>query len=374
MDKKNLILIVDDIPKNLQILGSIIRNNNYDVAVATSGKQAIEIAKNSNPDIVLLDIMMPEMNGFEVCEILKKDCPELPVIFITAKTEIDEIVHGFEVGAVDYLTKPFNATELLVRLKTHLALKQSKDLLAQKNIELEALAENLKKVNDDKTEFLQIASHDLKNPLASIMGYAELIQRFHKQFSDEKIENFTQQIIDVIKRMNDLITKLLDIEKIESGKIFFNFEKLDVCAIMNDIVNEYSNKAKAKNIQLKYLNKVKEAFINTDKIAFQQIIDNLLSNAIKYTKPEKTVNVVLNVLENKVLVKIKDEGPGFTEEDKGKMFKKFTKLSAVPTAGENSAGIGLAITKHLIEKMKADLYFETELGIGSTFEVIIEKV
>lgn len=374
MEKKNLILIVDDIPKNLQILGSILRNNNYDVAVATSGRQAIEIAKNSNPDIVLLDVMMPEMNGFEVCEILKKDCPELPVIFITAKTDIDEIVHGFEVGAVDYLTKPFNATELLIRLKTHLALKLSKDLLAQKNIELEALTENLKKVNDDKTEFLQIVSHDLKNPLASIMGYAELIQGFHKQFSDDKIENFSQQIIDVVKRMNDLITKLLDIEKIESGKIFFNNEKFDVCAILNDIVNDYTNKAKAKKIQLKYLNKVKEAFINTDKIAFQQIIDNLLSNAIKYTKPEKIVSVLVDVIGNNVLVKIKDEGPGFTEEDKCKMFKKFTKLSAVPTAGENSAGIGLAITKHLIEKMKADLYFETELGTGSTFEVIFEKV
>ncbi len=370
--KKSFILIVDDIPKNLQILGSILRNNNYDVAVATSGKQAIEIVSNSQPDLVLLDIMMPEMDGFEVCKILKSNFPDLPVIFITAKSEIDELVYGFEIGAVDYITKPFNASELLVRLKTHLSLKQSKDLLVQQKNELELLTKKLQNANQEKIEFLQIASHDLKNPLSSIMGYAELIQRFHKQFTEEKIEGFAIQIIDVVKRMNELINKLLDIEKIEMGKILLNIELLDACVLSENVFKEYIDKAKIKNIKLKKRFKVEKAFIKVDKIAFFQIIDNLLSNAIKYTNPNKSVSLMVNVIENKVIISVIDEGPGFTDDDKLKMFQKFSKLSAKPTGNETSAGIGLAIAKKLIDKMNAQLFLKTELGKGSTFEVIFE--
>ena len=151
-----------------------------------------------------------------------------------------------------------------------------------------------------------------------------------------------------------------------------NIELLDACVLSENVFKEYIDKAKVKNIKLKKRFKVEKAFIKVDKIAFFQIIDNLLSNAIKYTSPNKSVSLMVNIIERKAIISVIDEGPGFTNEDKSKMFQKFSKLSAKPTGNETSAGIGLAIAKKLIDKMNAQLFLKTELGKGSTFEVIFE--
>ena len=168
--KDSVVLIVDDIPENLQVLGNILSAYGLDIGVATDGLQALENVKFQKPDLILLDIMMPGMDGFEVCEKLKSN-PEtsnIPVIFLTAKSQTEDIVKGFEVGAVDYVTKPFNSAELLVRVFNHLELKKAKDKIERQNDEL-------KEMNDAKNKFFSIISHDLRGPFSGLLGLTSLI-------------------------------------------------------------------------------------------------------------------------------------------------------------------------------------------------------
>ena len=182
-DNIPLILIVDDIQKNLQLLANTLYDAGYEIAMAESGKEALEFLKDTLPDLILLDVMMPELSGFEVCKILKEDdrTKSVPVIFLTAKVETDSIIEGFELGAVDYVTKPFNSSELLSRVKTHVELKRSRDKLIEYNIELI-------KLNKTKSEFLGIAVHDLKNPLQGVMSFSDLLlQKFNESEEIKKV-------------------------------------------------------------------------------------------------------------------------------------------------------------------------------------------
>src|SRR5262249_11632109 len=160
---KSRILVVDDVVQNLQVVGTMLRNEGYDVMPASSGPQALERVRVRLPDLILLDLMMPEMDGLEVCRRLKADPQnrQIPIIFLTASNEMEHLVKGFEAGAVDYVTKPFNGAELLARVRTHLELKLAR--------------ERLREMNDEKNEFMGIAAHDLRNPLSAIRGYAEMM-------------------------------------------------------------------------------------------------------------------------------------------------------------------------------------------------------
>ncbi len=360
-DNKKLVLIVDDNPVNIQVVGENLRECGIDISIATNGPKALSIAKNRKPDLILLDIIMPEMDGFAVCEKLKNDpeTEEIPIIFLTAKNDEDNILKGFRYGAVDYITKPFRIEELKARVNTQLNMNLLRERLTNQKIVLE-------KLNRDKNELLGIAAHDLKNPIYSISMIAKVL-RDDNSLNLEDVKEFSRDIITSADRMLELITQLLDINAIEDGKVKIAIENSDVNEVLQSVLSLYSDRAAAKKIQIHYARRVTDSFALFDSNALKQVLDNLISNAIKFSPFEKNVFVELSDNGKYKQIAITDEGPGMTEDDKRKLFGKFVKLSARPTADENSTGLGLSIVKKYVDAMNGSIRCESEYGHGASF-------
>lgn len=362
VEHKPTVLIVDDTAANIEMLGAMLRVKNIQVVATMSGAQALTIAEAKMPDVMLLDIQMPEMDGYQVCEAMKKNplTRDIPIIFLTAKNETADIVKGFELGAVDYITKPFRPQELFARLKTHIQLKQLQHQTLKQNKELLEL-------NKQKNEFLGVAVHDLKNPLSGISGLAEFL-RNTEGLDPETTNQCLDTIISQSTRMFSIIKNLLNVNALERGELQLNLVPLNISALVQSIVESYSLKAEGKNISI--VAELQDSyFVTADEVASIQVLDNLISNALKFSPEGKHIIITVEPTPTTVRVSVKDQGPGLTEEDKGKLFQSFTKLSAQPTAGESSTGLGLSIVKRLVEEMHGTVTCESEFGSGATFIV-----
>ncbi len=358
-----LILIVDDNPANVTLISSHIKKQNYEFSIATNGNRALELAEEILPDLILLDVMMPGMSGFEVIEKLKANelTKMIPVIFLTAATEQEDMVKGFNLGAVDYITKPFNASELYARVRTHLRLQQYQRRVNYDNIVLERL-------NNEKNEILGIVAHDLKNPIYNISMLAKLILS-EKDMSRDEIEEFSTDILTSTEKMLQLIMDLLDVNAIATGKIYVHIEEYNIVRIITEIATLFAERAKKKDIVLHWTPPKDEIVLKTDSRALLHILDNIVSNAVKYTNPGKNVFINVELIEKEIVISIKDEGQGFSEQDKEKMFNRYQKLSAQPTGDEHSSGLGLSIVKKYLDLINAKIELESVFGEGSTFYI-----
>jgi signal transduction histidine kinase len=363
IQSKPTVLIVDDTAANIEMLGAMLRVKDIQMLASMSGSQALTIAEAKMPDVILLDIQMPEMDGYEVCKKLKEHptTKDIPVIFLTAKNETADIVKGFDLGAVDYITKPFRPQELFARLRTHIQLTTlQKQTLAQ-NRELLAL-------NKLKNEFLGIAVHDLKNPLSGIIGLAEFLRQ------NDTDTATTHQCLDTIisqsHRMFGIIKNLLSVNALERGSFTVNLQPMNLAALITPIVESYSIKAEQKSLSL-VMDVEPTIYALADELAITQALDNLISNALKFSPLGKTIIVrTRSTPDNtRVLIDVQDEGPGISPEDQQQLFKTFTKLSARPTAGESSTGLGLSIVKRMVEAMDGKVFCTSELGKGATFTI-----
>lgn len=353
---KSRILVVDDISKNLQVVGTMLRNEGYHVMPATSGPQALERAHAQPPDLILLDLMMPEMDGLEVCQRLKAEplTRQIPVVFLTASNEMEHLVKGFEAGAVDYITKPFNAPELLARVRTHLELKHAR--------------ERLREMNDEKNEFMGIVAHDLRSPLGTINGFAELILD-DSQASRAEVEDSARRICDTATRMAEMVQNLLDANRIERGEMELHLVPTDLGALVASVVESQRPRATAKSQALHLDTGTGPLTGLVDPSVTVQVIENLVSNAVKYSPPGKNIFVRLRPEGAVVRCGVQDEGPGLSAEDQKKLFGKFARLSAKPTGGEAATGLGLSIVKRMVEAMNGEVWCESDLGRGATFVV-----
>ena len=358
---KSRILVVDDISKNLQVVGTILRNEGYHVMPATSGLQALERVSAQPPDLILLDLMMPEMDGLEVCSRLKADplTRQIPVIFLTASNEMEHLMKGFEAGAVDYITKPFNAPELLARVRTHLELKHAR--------------ERLREMNEEKNEFMGIAAHDLRNPLSAIQGYAEMIIEDAQSLAHRDLEGNGQRIREAAKRMTEMVQKFLDANRIERGELKLNMAISDLSPLLQSVLETQSPHATAKGQMIQLELPPTPTLALADVSITFQVFENLVSNAVKYSPPGKKIFVRLKAEAGVVRFEVEDQGPGLSKEDQKKLFGKFARLSAKPTGGEHSTGLGLSIVKRLVEAMNGKVWCESELGMGAKFIVTIPQ-
>lgn len=376
-EQKPLVLIVDDIPENLQVLGAVLYQAGYEIAMAENGIIALQMIEEMKPDLILLDIMMPDMDGYEVCGKIKKmpDKMNIPIIFLTAKHESENIVKGFKTGAVDYITKPFNSSELLARVKTHVDLQRSKEQIIAYNKEL-------KKLLEQKDEFLGIAAHDMKNPINNILGFSNLIISDIQSLPDE-VKEKKETLIEDLASIKDssnfmlkVVTELLNTETLNSGKIAMDFAKSDVGKIVRNVIVTNLVSANAKKIKV-HVNKFKGLSAEVDEDRFREIADNLVNNAIKYSPKGKNIYISLmerNFEEGHVLrFSVKDEGQGLTKDDMEKVFGRFQKLSARPTGEELSSGLGLSIVKKLVELHEGRVWVESEEGRGAEFIVEIPQ-
>jgi len=358
---KSRILVVDDISKNLQVVGTILRNEGYHVMPATSGLQALERVSAQPPDLILLDLMMPEMDGLEVCSRLKAEplTRQIPVIFLTASNEMDHLMKGFEAGAVDYITKPFNAPELLARVRTHLELKHAR--------------ERLREMNEEKNEFMGIAAHDLRNPLSAIQGYAEMIIEDAQSLAHRDLEGNGQRIREAAKRMTEMVQNFLDANRIERGELKLNMAISDLSPLLQSVLETQSPHATAKGQMIQLELPPTPTLALADVSITLQVFENLVSNAVKYSPPGKKIFVRLKAEAGVVRFEVEDQGPGLSKEDQKKLFGKFARLSAKPTGGEHSTGLGLSIVKRLVEAMNGKVWCESELGMGAKFIVTIPQ-
>jgi len=371
--KKPLILIVDDVAKNLQVLGNILSKKGYKIAIATNGEQALLRIRQNLPDLILLDVMMPDMDGFEVCKKLKEvpETSEIPVIFLTGKTETGDIVKGFELGAVDYVVKPFNSTELLARVNTHLSLKEAREgekklreNLQEKFEEIERKNIELKELNELKNQFLGIAAHDLRSPLTVINTYIFAIS--NDNLMDEQV-TYLGKVKDITNYMLNLINNLLDLSAIETGHLTLDMKQHNYIKFLKDSIELNKAIASKKNISLdlKYVEEI--PFITFDRDKLTQVINNLISNAIKFSHKNTAITVEVKKENEFITTSVIDQGQGIPSEELHKLFREFQKTSVKSTGKEKSTGLGLAITKKIIEAHKGRVGVESKVGEGSEF-------
>jgi signal transduction histidine kinase len=373
---ESVILVVDDVHQNIQVVVSILRKVGYSLMPATSGTVALQRVKGKRPDLILLDLMMPDMDGLEVCRRLKTDpaTRDIPVIFLTASNEMNHLVQGLEAGAVDYITKPFNPPELLARVRTHLELKHSRDIILRYSREL-------RRLNDEKNEFMGIAAHDLRNPLSAVSGYSEMViedahQLKHGAVTDSvacgaELEENGRRIRETAKRMAEMVQNLLDANRIERGEMKVNLAPTELTSLVSSVVESQRPRAEAKQQGLRLEVESAPVLAIVDPSVTVQVLENLVSNAVKYSPPTRNIVVRVKRTPEAVRCEVQDEGPGLSGEDHKKLFGKFARLSAKPTGDEHSTGLGLSIVKKMVEAMNGKVWCESELGQGATFIVTL---
>jgi signal transduction histidine kinase len=360
------ILVVDDDRLNVRILSNILKSEGYTLADADSGERALEVYETFHPDLVLLDVMMPGMNGFETCRTLRQrhGAETAPVIFITAKSESDDIVEGLSAGGVDYLPKPFRAKEALARIRTHLHIR----LLSEQQ---KSLVDQLSKANAEKNRFLGMAAHDLRNPLASIRGLAEFLR-------DGVVGPLTPEQIDLIKTIHeasqgmlDLVNELLDVATIESGELKLSLESHNLTELIEKNIYLANIEAAKKHTKIVFAAPGRAVLLPIDAGKINQVIANLLSNALKYSPAGSTITVELHPGKGTWAFSVKDQGPGIPENERDKLFKDFGRLSVKTTGGEKSTGLGLAICRKIVDAHHGTITAENLPKRGCEFRVTL---
>jgi len=355
------ILIVDDQPANIQIVGAVLGNLGCEIIPASDGVTALKRVALRMPDLILLDLLMPGMSGCEVCLQLKEnpDWRDIPVIFLSAADDKDLIVRALDSGGVDYITKPFNQAELISRVRTQLALKTARDQLRQ-------LAE-------DKDELLGILAHDLKNHLGGMNMSAELLRNRIEHFHDERLTRLSENILRSGAQLLSFLKEFL--ANSSADNVFTpKLGAVNLVGIAATVVQQYQETAQRKQLEIQTDFPDGAVIVLADALALGQALDNLLSNAVKFSPPCKKIFVEIRQTRgNRVECLVRDEGPGFSAEDKARMFRRYGRLSARPTGGEPSTGLGLSIVRKLVQAMNGELLCESNPGHGAAFTICLPR-
>ncbi len=372
------ILIVDDMPHNLELLSAMLIKRGYVVRPALNGAMALRAAKATPPDLILLDINMPELNGYEVCRRLKNDqeTRDIPVIFISALDETIDKVRAFEVGGVDYVTKPFQVEEVLARIETQLMLYRQRLELERQRRELEILRERerqyFNEMNRVKDEFVRTVSHDLKNPISVVVGYVHLL-REGGNIADPDDLLYLDRIEEGAESMRALIMNLLDLARLEAGSAL-TLEPHALSEFLRICLEGFELAAENKGIELVYTPPPNDMVVAFDRTRMIQAISNLLSNAIKYTPSGGRVELCAEVSKHEVSISVCDNGIGISEDDMPNLFKKFYRVHNARSLGTEGTGLGLSIVKAVIEQHQGAIEVESEVGVGSTFHIRLPVV
>ena len=334
------LLIVDDTPENIEVLVEIL-SPEYRTKVALTGEKAVGLcAGDGPPDLILLDVMMPGMDGYEVCRRLKVAEPtrDIPVIFVTAKTEEQDETKGLELGAVDYITKPISPAIVKARVRTHLALLTQRQQIEESYVRLQ----ELESLRDNLTGMIV---HDMRSPLMAIMGGVQLLSEKLDE-ADEDFQ-FATMATAAASELNEMVTSLLDISRMESGHM-----PLEAIAEFEEIRLAVTGESTPAAVDEKLLHRV-----------FQ----NLLNNAIKFSPGGSTVLVTVARDGECVRVAVADSGPGISEEYREKIFEKFGQVEARKKSQKHFAGLGLTFCKLAVEAHGGQIGVDSEVGRGSTF-------
>ncbi|MBF0546743.1 MAG: response regulator [Candidatus Riflebacteria bacterium] len=350
---KSKILVIDDLPSNIEVLAELLKTD-YEIIFATSGKKGIELATKEFPDLIILDVMMPEMDGFETCSQLKKSeiTKSIPVMFVTALGEEVSESHGLEIGAIDYISKPINPEIVKTRVKNQIELQKTSKELELKNRELES--------------FCFAVSHDLRAPLRRIQSFSQILAEDFSEKLDDSGRNVIEKICSGCAQMEDLISSLLRFSFISATEMKQN--KFDLSKMAEEICNTLNEMEKNKNSEVSI---TPEMEITADSELIRVVMTNLLNNAWKFTgkKDKRIIQIGLTTKKGLNTYFVKDNGAGFDMKYAHKMFGVFQRLHAKTEFDGN--GLGLFITQRIIEKHGGKIWAEGELNKGATFYFVL---
>lgn len=358
------ILIVDDKEENIFSLQTMLELDDRRFFTARSGPEALQIAFKEDISLILLDVQMPEMDGFETARQLKANphSAKVPIVFVTAINKDNKyVVQGLTDGAIDYLFKPLDIYVTRAKVSTLLQFYNQQ-------IELELKNKQLEQLNQDKSRLLGMAAHDLRGPLGNVSMLCDLMLGDVESLNPMQEELVTMMDTSV-KFMLDLINSLLDVSTIESGRLDLDCKEVNLTQLIRKAVNIFMFSAKQKNIVVEFNPVLPDLTVCADQIRIQQVIQNLISNALKFSKPGTTVTVALEQHHGEVIVSVKDEGQGIMKEELGRLFQFFQKTSTLSTHGESSTGLGLAISQKIMEAHGGGISVESEYGEGSVFRI-----
>ena len=354
------ILVVDDNEVSLRLLTTILHGAGYTVITGSNSEEALEQINTQSPDIILLDVMMPGMNGFSLCRKLKenKQTSDIPLIFLTSLSQKEDIIEGFNAGGNDYIVKPFNRQELLARVRNHLRLYDT----LQENKRLIRLSEDASR---SKTEFLASMSHEIRTPLNSIIGMAEVL--VETPLTDEQ-QDYVRIFRSAGESLLEIINDILDLSKIEAGQTALETIDFHLPSLLDSVVSILSVRAAEQNTTISVqLHSDIPHGLSGDPTRLRQILINLVGNGVKFTE-NGTVKISARIdAENKLLFSVKDNGIGVAQEKQELIFESFTQADSLTTRKYGGTGLGLTICKKLTKMMGGRIWLESSPGEGSTF-------
>ena len=359
------ILIVDDVVSNVLLLKILLTNEKFQVCTANNGTSCIEMAKKEHPDLILLDVMMPDISGFDTAVILKKDdeTKDIPIIFLTALNTPADLVHGFQVGANDFLTKPFNKEELVMRVMQQISLVAAKRIIEKQNAELLATLNN-------RDKMYSVIAHDLRSPMASIRMVLNLVVQ---SASPETVGPELYALLDQANReseeVHDLLDNLLKWTKSQTGRLNVVLQDLDLNDIIPGVVEIFDVIAQTKNIKLDLQGSDDKLVVVADNDMLKTVVRNFMSNAIKFSPEGSSIEIIMQKEGDFAKVSVRDHGVGIAADRLGTIFHKGE--TTYGTGGEEGSGLGLQLCQDFARKNGGDCTVESVEGQGSTFSVLI---
>ena len=359
------ILIVDDVISNVLLLKILLTNEKYQVCTANCGNMCIEQARAEKPDLILLDVMMPDISGFDAATILKKDpeTAEIPIIFLTALNNPSDLVRGFQVGASDFLTKPFNKEELVVRVFHQIKLVAATRIIERQNRELRATISN-------RDKMYSVIAHDLRSPMASIRMVLNLVA---STMTPEAVGPELFELLDKANKeseeCHDLLDNLLKWTKSQTGRLNVVLQDLDLNDIVPGVVEIFEMIALTKKIKLVYAGTDGPLLVRADNDMLKTVVRNFMSNAIKFSPEGSNVEITMNEEGAFARISVHDHGVGIAPERIQNIFRKGE--TTYGTGGEEGSGLGLQLCADFARKNGGDVEVESVLGEGSTFSVLV---
>ena len=360
------ILIVDDVMSNVLLLKVLLTNEKFAIATASNGRQALEQVEKENPDLVLLDVMMPDMSGFEVAQHLKSNpnTADIPIIFLTALNSTADIVKGFQVGANDFISKPFNKEELIIRVTHQISLVAAKRLILSKT-------EELQRTIAGRDKLYSVIAHDLRSPMGSIKMVLNMLIL---NLPSEKIGAEMYELLTMANQTTEdvfsLLDNLLKWTKSQIGKLNVVYQDVDLVEVTDGVIEIFSMVASLKKIRIREM-KPEKMMVNADIDMLKTVVRNLLSNAIKFSKENSEVLVKMEEVDGMAVVSVQDYGCGISEEGQKKLLHTDTHFSTFGTNNEEGSGLGLLLCKAFVVKTGGKLWFTSKEGEGSIFSFSI---
>ena len=347
-----VVMVVDDQTANVQVVGQLLTQADYEVVPVLNGREALALAGNNPPDLVLLDMRMPGFDGFQVLEGLQAmpQTRDVPVVFLTADHERESLTRAFSAGAVDYITKPFIAEELLARVRTHLDLKQARDRLAR--------------VADERQRVAEIVSHDLRNHFANILFSAELLR--DPTMTDDARQRFAHSIRTSADAGVLFLQAFLDQQQDRMHGV--PPQPIAARTLLVEVAELLSHQSQSKGMRVHIDTDAADGMrLLAERAGALHVLQNLLSNALKYAPPGSDIHLTAARQGKYGRLTVHDRGPGISPKDRERLFQRYVRLSAQPTGGESSTGLGLALAKQRARTMDGDIWYDNREGGGASF-------